>query len=431
MSRIHRRSPGTWEVVVESGRDPKTGQRQRRTFTVRGTKKDAEREAAAHVSAVAGGTYVDPSKETVGEFLYRWLRDYVEPSLALRTRLRYREIVEGDLIPHLGNIAMQRLKPTHILAAEQALRNVGNRKTGAPLAPATVRKIHNVLHRALRHAVQWQAIPVNPVDAVDRPTIPASTPRTLNPDEARALLAALENQRFGLPLRTALLCGLRLSELLGLRWADIDWANSRLVVLQTLDSRHDGVVRFKATKTHRSARPVSVPPQLLDALQAHRKNQARRCRDAGDLGNDLDLVFATDDGLPLTAGWLRKSFYRLLDDSHLPRIPLHGLRHTMATLMLAAGEHPKVVSERLGHGNPSFTLTVYAHVMPGMHESASTRLEETLALPRSASRAGLEVVAATDGRVTSGPPGSERGLHRIEEHSLFIYLQQPTSTEIS
>jgi integrase len=339
-------------------------------------KKDAEREAAAHVSAVPGGTYVDPSKETVGEFLHRWLRDYVEPSLALRTRLRYRQIVEGDLIPHLGNIPIQQLKPTHVLAAEQALRNAGNRKTGKPLAPATVRKIHNVLHRALRHAVQWQAIPLNPVDAVDRPTIPASTPLTLNPDEARALLAALENHKFGLPLRTALLCGLRLSELLGLRWADIDWAKGRIVVLQTLDSRHDGVVRFNATKTHRSARPVSVPPHLLDALRKYETTQERGRKDVGGLRNDLDLVFATDVGLPLAAGWVRKSFYRLLDDSGLPRIPLHGLRHTMATLMLAAGEHPKVVSERLGHSNPAFALTVYSHIMPGMHESASTDLRK-------------------------------------------------------
>jgi len=386
MSRIHRRSPGTWEVIVENGCDPKSGKRLRRTFTVRGNKKDAERVAAAHVSSVVGGTYVDPSKETVAEFLQRWLRDYVEPSLSLRTRIRYREIVEGDLIPQLGNIAIQQLRPTHVLAAEQALRRAGNRKTGKPLAPATVRKIHNVLHRALRHAVAWQAIPINPADAVDRPSIPASTPLTLTSDEARTLLAALENHKFGLPLRTALLCGLRLSELLGLRWADVDWTNERLVVLQTLDSRHDGVVRFKATKTHRSARPVSVPPQLLDDLREHQVNQGQLRRYVGDLWTDLDLVFATDTGLPLTSGWVRKVFYRLLDDSKLPRIPLHGLRHTMATLMLAAGEHPKVVSERLGHSNPAFTLTVYSHVLPGMHESASTRLEETLAAPQPAIR---------------------------------------------
>jgi integrase len=378
MSRIHRRSPGAWEVILERGRDAQTGKRLRRTFTVRGTKRDAEREAAVELSAMTRGTYVDPSKESVGQFLERWLRDYVEPSLALRTRLRYRDIVEHDLLPQLGNIPLQNLRPTHVLAAEQALRTAGNRKTGGALAPATVRKIHNVLHRALGHAVAWQAIPLNPVDAVDRPSIPAATPRTLTAEQARTLLTVLDDHPFGLPLRTALLCGLRLSELLAVRWGDVDWSGGRLVILQTLDSRHDGVVRFKATKTHRSARPVSVPPQLLIALHDHRAAQTQQRLVAGALWDDLDLVFATEHGRPLTSGWVRKSFYRLLDDSRLPRLPLHGLRHTMATLMLAAGEHPKVVSERLGHSNPSFTLTVYGHVVPGMHEGASRRLEESL-----------------------------------------------------
>jgi integrase len=246
-----------------------------------------------------------------------------------------------------------------------------------------VRKVHNVLHRALTHAVAWQVIPINPADAVDRPTVAPFTPRTLDPDQTRTLLSALENHRFGLPLRTALLCGLRLSELLALRWADVDWSGGRLIVLQTLDSRHDGVVRFKATKTHRSARTVSVPPQLLDALRLHRLAQEELRRAAGEVWADLDLVFATDRGLPLTSGWVRKAFYALLDERGLPRLPLHGLRHTMASLMLAAGEHPKVVSERLGHSNPSFTLTVYGHVMPGMHDEASRRLEHALALPRT------------------------------------------------
>jgi integrase len=225
--------------------------------------------------------------------------------------------------------------------------------------------------------VAWQVISLNPADAVDRPAIPQPPPQALSPDQARTLLAALGSHRFGLPLRTSLLCGLRLSELLALRWQDVDGARSRLVIRQTLDSRHDGVVRFKTAKTHRSARPVSVPPALLEWLREHRGAQAERRR-ASDAWQDLDLVFATDAGLPLTSGWLRRSFYRLLDDLGLPRIPLHGLRHTMATLMLAAGEHPKVVSERLGHSNPSFTLAVYGHVVPGMHEDASRRLEAAL-----------------------------------------------------
>lgn len=378
MARIHRRAAGTWEVVLESGRDPKTGRRQRETFTVSGTKREAERVAAERTAAIARGTYVDPSRETVGEFLHRWLRDYVDVSISLRSRIRYRDIVDGVLVPHLGGVPIQQLKPAHILAMEQEVRTTGNRKTGAALAPASVRKIHNVLHRALRHAVAWQVIPLNPADAVERPSVPATPPRVLSPEEARRLLAALDGHRFGLPIRTAMLCGLRLSELLGLRWADVDWAHGRLVLAQALDSRHDGVVRFKTTKTHRSARPVSVPPQLLAALRDHRRQQdVVRCQ-AATAWTDYDLVFATKSGLPLTSGWVRKSFYRLLDDNGIPRIPLHGLRHTMATLMLAAGEHPKVVSERLGHSNPSFTLTVYSHVMPGMHEDASRRLEESL-----------------------------------------------------
>lgn len=232
MARIHRRAAGTWEVVLESGRDPKTGKRQRETFTVSGTKREAERVAAERTAAIARGTYVDPSRETVGGFLHRWLRDYVDVSISLRSRLRYRDIVEGVLVPHLGGVPIQQLKPAHILAMEQEVRKTGNRKTGAALAPASVRKIHNVLHRALRHAVAWQVIPMNPADAVDRPSVPGTPPRVLSPDEARRLLGALDANRFGLAIRTAMLCGLRLSELLGLRWADVDWAHGRLVLAQ-------------------------------------------------------------------------------------------------------------------------------------------------------------------------------------------------------
>lgn len=224
---------------------------------------------------------------------------------------------------------------------------------------------------------------------MDRPSVPTAPPKTLNPDQARVLLAALESHRFGLPLRTAMLCALRLGELLALRWSDVDWANGRLLVVQALDTRHDGVVRFKETKTHRSARAVSVPPQLLAALRDHRAARATAAAAVPVPTAKLDLVFATDFGLPLTAGWLRKCLYRLLEDLGLPRIPLHGLRHTMATLMLAAGEHPKVVSERLGHSNPSFTLTVYSHVLPGMHEDASRRLEAALVGKAARARGGM------------------------------------------
>lgn len=147
--------------VVLLGHDPATGRRQCRTFTVRGTKKEAEAAAAAQVAAITGGTFVDPSEETVEEFLHRWLRDYVEPSLALRTRRRYREIVEYDLVPFIGKVPLQKLRPAQVIALEQRLRASGNRRTGAGLGPAAVQKVHSVLHRAMAHAVRWQALAVN------------------------------------------------------------------------------------------------------------------------------------------------------------------------------------------------------------------------------------------------------------------------------
>jgi integrase len=145
---------------------------------------------------------------------------YVEPSLALRTQRRYREIVEHDLVPLIGRLPLQRLRPSHVITLEQRLRASGNRKTGAGLGPAAVQKVHSVLHRAMAHAVRWQALPVNPVDAVDRPAVPQVEVQVLTPEQARLLLQALRGMPRELALRVALLCGLRLSELLALRWGE-------------------------------------------------------------------------------------------------------------------------------------------------------------------------------------------------------------------
>lgn len=203
MARMHRRSKGSWEVIVELGRDPQTGKRVRRALTVRGTKRDAELAAASQVSAVASNTFADSSKDTVEQFLRRWLSDYVDASLALRTRRRYREVIDHDLVPYIGKLPLQKLRPQHVLALEQRLRTTGNRRTGKGLGPAAIQKVHNVLHRAMTHAVRWQAIAVNPVDAVDRPVVPRTEIQSLTPDQARALLKSFA------PTHTDCRCGSR------------------------------------------------------------------------------------------------------------------------------------------------------------------------------------------------------------------------------
>jgi integrase len=202
--------------------------------------------------------------------------------------------------------------------------------------------------------------------------------QVLTPEQARQLLRALRGVPDELALRVALLCGLRLSELLALRWGDVDLERGGLVVRQALDlPAADGSPRFKETKTHRAERPVSLPGQLVEGLREHRRRQVE-WRLPAPAWVDRDLVFTGEAGLPLVPVTLRKHLYRVLDQAGLPRVRLHGLRHSMATLMLASGEHPKVVSERMGHSTVAFTLATYGHVIPGMHETAAQRLANVL-----------------------------------------------------
>ncbi|MGA8017179.1 MAG: site-specific integrase [Candidatus Dormiibacterota bacterium] len=181
-----------------------------------------------------------------------------------------------------------------------------------------------------------------------------------------------------MPLLTALYTGLRLSELRGLRWRDVDLTAARLSIQQTLQRRRDGSLAVHEPKTHRSRRGVSLPAAVVEAVREHRRCQLEARLLAGNAWEDPDLVFTDALGRPLSETRLRHAFHRLLREAGLPRIRLHDLRHTMATLMLAQGEHPKVVSERLGHSTVSITLDTYSHVLPGLQAAAAERLAAAL-----------------------------------------------------
>ncbi|MGA8017173.1 MAG: site-specific integrase [Candidatus Dormiibacterota bacterium] len=368
---VRRRGKGAWELTLELAQDPVTGERQRRFVTVRGTRRDAERELAARIHAIETGTHVDVSRETVAQYLSRWLRDYAKPSVAPRTYERYAEIVTRHLVPQLGAGALARLQPAHIVAAERGWLDSG-------LSASTVLKFHRLLREAFHHAVKWRLIAVNPADAVTPPRVERREMSVLSPSQATALLAQSRGTEFEAVMTTALYSGLRLGELRGLRWRDLDLDAGRLSVQQTLQKVPGGGVVARQPKTHRSRRSVSLPSALVDVLREHRRRQVEARLLAGDAWADGDLVFTDALGRALSETRLRWAFWRLLREAGLPRIRLHDLRHTMATLMLAAGEHPKVVSERLGHSTVSITLDTYSHVLPGLQAAAAERLAATL-----------------------------------------------------
>jgi integrase len=254
-----------------------------------------------------------------------------------------------------------------MVAAEQTWRS--------RLAAGAVLKHHRLLREALEQAVRWQTLAVNPANAVTPPRQSRREMCALNTDQSRALLDAVAGTEFDCELSMLLYAGLRLGELLGLRWADVDLEVGQLHVQQTLQRMTGGEVRMAPTKTHRSRRMVDLPGSAVAVLREHRRLQAEARLLAGNAWEDAGLVFTDRLGRPIR---LRLAFWRLLDEAGLPRIRLHDLRHTMATLMLAAGEHPKVVSERLGHATVNITLDTYSHVLPGLGRAAAERLGQSL-----------------------------------------------------
>lgn len=368
---VRRRGPHSWELVIELGYDA-AGKRQRQYESVRGTKREADRVLAARVNALATGVLISPAKLTVAEFGQRWLAD-TQANVALRTHERYAEIVRLHILPTIGTNRLNELRAAHVVRAQQVWRESG-------LAPRTVLKVHRLLHKMLNDAVRWGLVSVNVCTAVSAPRVERKEMPALTSAQARALLEQVRGTDYGALLATALYTGLRLGELRGLRWQDVDLDSSRLSVIQTVQ-RIAGELRVGGVKTHRSRRAMWVAPPLVAILREHRRRQAKAQLAAGDAWGEGGLVFTDALGRPVSDVAVRWAFWRALQTAGLPRVRLHDLRHTAATLLLELGVHPKIVSEMLGHSTIAVTLDLYSHVTPTMQREAAERLGALLSEP--------------------------------------------------
>ena len=365
----------TWELNFEVGRDPVTGDRARRFVSVKGTRRDAERALTEALHKRDTGLDIGRGKLTVGKYLERWLSDYAVNSVSAATLVRYRGIVTNHLLPTIGRVQLSELRPAHIQRAyAEALAAGGRRdRRSGSLSARTVLQHHHVLREALAHAVRWQLIARNPADAVAPPKPIRHEMRVLNREEAQALLAACAGDSLYGLLHAALATGARLGELLALRWSDIDSTSGTLRITRSAQRLPKQGIVFHAPKTHRSIRPIALSPITLRVLKSHRVAQSEQRLVAGNAWADHDLIFANALGQPLDGTAVTKRFQKIAGGAGLGHVRFHDLRHTAATLMLSAGTHPKVVSERLGHATINITLDTYSHVLPDLqHEAAIT-----------------------------------------------------------
>lgn len=365
---IRQRSKGSWTIQVYAGKDPVSGKKLRIARTVRGTKKQAELALAKLIQSVETGIDFDASKLSVAHYIDRWLNS-TQKRVRPKTFERYSQLMRLDVVPVIGSIPLVKLKPLH-------LEKVYERAFVRGLSAQSVLHIHRVLFSSLKQAVSWQLIPRNVAEAVVPPRPDPREVKAMTPDDVARVLEKVSGTDLEVPTVLGLGTGMRLGEVLGLRWQDVNLQMKTARISQTVQKTTQGLL-FVPPKTHRSRRAVSLPTFVVAALRKHKKEQAQRRLIVGSAWHDLDLVVERGDGQPLSTSNLSGRFANAMRKAEID-LTFHGLRHGHASLMLAAGIHLKVVSERLGHSKIGITADLYSHVAEDVHEAAAAKLDAIL-----------------------------------------------------
>jgi integrase len=370
---LSRRGKSSWRLRYDVGTDS-TGGRQRRTVTLRGTKGQAQAEAAKILATVAGGTHVDPSGETVANFVERWLRDWADSNVANKTFTRYEQLLRKHLCARVGAVPIQKLRAADLQAIYAAMAKDG-------LADLTRLHLHRVVSTMLKHAMQWGVVARNVAGMVDAPRVKARELEVLSPDQVRRVLDALHQPEVKSIASVALGTGLRRGELLALRRQDVNLDAATLRVEQAVEQTTRGGIVIKAPKTRHGRRAVTLAPATVAVLRDHLRMQQEQ-RLALGLGKAPadGFVFANWDGAIRSPHWLTQAWRKAMAAAGI-RATFHSLRHTHASTLIAAGLDVLTISRRLGHGSPVITLGVYGHLFKtddraaAIMEKALTRAE--------------------------------------------------------
>jgi integrase len=368
---ILKRSKHSYSLKVSMGKDASSGKYKYQWTTVKGTRKDAEKRLGEILHQIDTGSFIKPAKTTLGEYLERWLRDYVKLNLSPRGFERYESIVRKYLIPEMGNVTLTQLKPDHLQGHYTAKLERG-------LSAGSVRYHHAVMHKALQTALKWGLVNRNVADAVDPPRARHKEMQIWDEDESNRFLKSVKDSPYYALFHTALYTGMRRSELLGLRWHDIDFVFCQLSVKRSLHQLKDGSFAFTPPKSASSRRTIALSPSSMLTLKEHREKQALEHAMLVIPFTDDALVFGHFEGGPLRPNTVTRAWKVLAARSGVKVIRLHDARHTHASLLLKQGIHPKIVQERLGHASIQITLDTYSHVVPGLQQAAAESFDKLL-----------------------------------------------------
>lgn len=371
---IRPRGPDAWELKFDVPSE--NGERKTRYVTVHGGKRDAQKKLTELLDQVNKGNFIDPSKLSLADFLDRW-QSWAATQVSAKTLERYKELLKHHVRPHLGGRPVQKLRTVDFAELYGKLQSP--KPDGAGLAPRTVGHVHRLMHRVMGHAVKWSIIGSNPVTAAEPPRVQRTEIEILSPDQIRAVLDALRGRPLYPVAVIGLATGMRRGEIAALRWADIDLDGGKVRVEPSLEQANAGLA-FKAPKTKAGRRTVSIPPSIVGELRDHwRRQQEHRLALGRGKASADDLAFSRPDGSTWPPDSLTADWARTLRMLKLPKVTLHALRHTHVSQLIAAGLDVVTVSRRIGHSNPTVTLTVYAHLFGNTDEKAAAAVETALA----------------------------------------------------
>ncbi len=370
-----------YKIVIEAGKNPKTGRRKRIVRSFEGRKPAAEQEMANIIRELEQGTYIQPEKTTVAEYLKYWIENYAATNLAPSTYASYERIVSSHISVELGHVELQKLLPTHIQSYYTKKLQEGRRDKKGGLSARTVQYHHRVLRESLQHALKWQMIHRNPADATEPPKPEKPSIHPLTPEQLDKLLEVAEGHRDKWLIMFAAYSGMRQGEILALKWSavDADGKEPFARVQQTVGYINGkGFVFRPIGKSKKSLREITLPDMAVTALKQQKKLQAadKLSTPPTQTYEDSGLIFTTNRGKPLDPSGLTRRFKALAVKAGSPDARFHDLRHGFATMLLSQGVHPKVVQEILGHETISITMDTYSHVIKGMQKEAMQKIND-------------------------------------------------------
>jgi integrase len=366
---------GRWVAQVTIGRTP-DGKPKRKSFYGR-TRTEAKEKMQKYMEQINAGVNQDLAKNlTFGDWFATWLELYKQSKLRISTLENYQMYARLHILPALGHIPLANLNTDDIQKLYKQLQKAGK-------APATISKVHQIIHSCLEKAVEKRLLAWNPSKATEKPPVRSKKAEAMSEEDMDKFLSLVwqEIPKWKAAFLMLLGTGLRIGELLALEWGDIDLEGQVVYVRRTLSRTKSKGLTVEAPKTEQSEKPVPLPEVVIQALKEHRKVQLQLILYKGNAYQNRELVFGTDNGTYMYPRNFQRKYYSLLKKAGVKHLKLHGLRHTFATRLLEEGENLRTVQELLRHADIRTTANIYSHVTPKVKKKAAHKMDSLLKKP--------------------------------------------------